>query len=252
MVAMRTLRSTNFNERAGGVRPTILILHYTGTLSGQEAEDYYMNRKSHAQSGPISPHYMIERDGVVTQFVDEDKRAWHAGKSWWDGEQDINSHSIGIELVNPGHDHGYIDFTPEQMASLEALVTGILSRNDILPCRVLGHSDIFPDVTPTRYKPDPGERLDWAWLAARGIGLWPKPQQDDYDMAAILYADETSLRNALTEYGYDPRSKTDEVIAAFQRHFQPEAHFENRAGKADAETAARLHWLLKAKNSHNP
>lgn len=247
MKNFRKLVSPHFNDRVGVIAPKILILHYTGTTTAQEAEDYYMDIKRHAQSGPVSPHYMIDRDGSVTQFVDESKRAWHAGKSWWAGDQDINSHSIGIELVNPGHDHGYIPFTQDQMDSLRVLVTDILQRNPIPPHHVLGHTDI----APTR-KPDPGELMDWPWLAAHGIGLWPKPDQDDYDMAAALYPDETSLRDAFTEYGYDPNISTTEVISAFQRHFQPEAHLQNRAGKVDADTAARLHWLLKMKNSYKP
>jgi N-acetylmuramoyl-L-alanine amidase len=252
MKNIRKLVSPNFNDRAGGIQPTILILHYTGTSTGQEAEDYYMNTKTDPKAGPISPHYMIERDGSVTQFVEEGKRAFHAGKSWWNGETDINSHSIGIELVNPGHDKGYLDFTPEQMESLSKLVKDILTRNDIPPHRILGHSDVFPHVTVDRIKPDPGEKLNWAWLASEGIGLWPQPDKDDYDMAAVLYADPVSLRQAFTEYGYDPNGSDHDVIAAFQRHFQPEAYAQKRQGLADDDTAARLHWLLKAKNAYNP
>lgn len=248
---IRKLASPNCEERHGGAQPTILIIHYTGTSTGREAEDYYMNVKTDPNAGPISPHYMIERDGSVTQFVEEDKRAYHAGKSWWDGETDINSHSIGIELVNPGHENGYIDFTPEQIESLAELVQDILTRNDIPPHRILGHSDVFPHVTEKRIKPDPGEKLNWAWLAAQGVGLWPEPEQDDYDLAAMVYGDEASLRQAFTEYGYDPSGSMEDIVAAFQRHFQPEAHIEKRAGVPDKDTAAKLHWLLKAKNAYS-
>lgn len=244
---IRKLISPNFNDRAGGAAPGILVLHYTGTQTAKEAEDYYMNIKTHAQSGPVSPHYMIDRDGAVTQFVEEDKRAWHAGQSWWDGRTDLNSHSIGIELVNPGHDWGYIPFTQPQMDALSELTREILSRHTIAAHCVLGHSDIAP--LTARKKPDPGEYFDWAWMAAQGVGLWPAPQQSDYDFGDILLSDLANFRQALTEYGYDPQVTQDEAVRAFQRHFQPEAFQARTAGTPDRETAARLHWLLKAKNS---
>lgn len=247
MHPIRKLISPNFNDRAGGVRPSILVLHYTGTDTASEAEDYYMNVKTHGKSGPISPHYMIDRDGSITQFVDEEKRAWHAGQSWWDGKSDINSHSIGIELVNPGHARQYIAFTNDQMTALAALINDILSRHDIPAHNIVGHSDISPATD--REKPDPGEKLDWEWLATQGIGLFPAPKKDDFDMADVLYADQTSLRDALTAYGYDPKVSDDEAIAAFQRHFQADAHHDKTAGIPDQETAARLHWLLNQKNA---
>ncbi|AGH98625.1 N-acetylmuramoyl-L-alanine amidase [Micavibrio aeruginosavorus] len=246
-MTMRTKNSPNFNERAGGVAPTVLILHYTGTKTAQDAEDVYMdaNPPKLKSPGPVSPHYMIDYDGTVTQFVAEDKRAWHAGASWWDGRDDINSHSIGIEIVNPGINYGYVDFTQAQMDALAILVRGILSRNPIPAHYVLGHSDI----APTR-KPDPGEKLDWAWLAARGIGLWPQPDQRDYDLGDIFLGNAADLHRALTEYGYDPRLKLDELIPAFQRHFQPDAFIDPaRRGRSDRELAARLHWLLRMKNT---
>jgi N-acetylmuramoyl-L-alanine amidase len=246
MLNIRKLISPNFNDRAGGVKPSILVLHYTGTDTAQEAEDYYMNIKTHAKAGPISPHYMIDYDGTVTQFVDEEKRAWHAGHSWWDGKSDINSHSIGIELVNPGHDRIYQPFTPAQMQSLAMLVQDILKRNDIPAYNIVGHSDIAPALN--RNKPDPGENMDWEWLATQHIGLFPAPEQDDFDMADVLYNDLSNLRRALNEYGYDPRVTDQEAIAAFQRHFQPDAHHNKIAGIPDQDTAARLHWLLHQKN----
>lgn len=248
MLNMRKLISPNFNERAGAVSPTILILHYTGTFSAQEAEDYYMNVRHHAASGPISPHYMIDKDGTITQFVAEDKRAWHAGKSWWEGYDDINSHSIGIELVNPGHDHGYHPFPQAQMDALAVLAQDILSRHQIPPHRILGHSDIAPSR-----KPDPGELMDWAWLASKGIGLWPAPGPDDYAMGDLWLAQPDGLRRAFTDYGYDPRLAQTEILRAFQRHFQPDLFQKpNLPLIADRETAGRLHWLLRSKNSTQP
>lgn len=247
MLNIRELISPNFNDRAGGVQPSILVLHYTGTDTAREAEEYYLNIRNHATVGKISPHYMIDRDGTITRFVAEEKRAWHAGHSWWDGKGDINTHSIGIELVNPGHDRTYIPFTKEQMEALAELTRGILSRHEIPAHNIVGHSDISPAAR--RNKPDPGEKLDWEWLAAEGIGLFPAPEKDDFDMVDVLYADMASLRRALNEYGYDPRVSDDEVIAAFQRHFQADAHHQGVAGIPDRETGARLHWLLNRKNA---
>lgn len=245
MLKMRKMISPNFNDRANGVKPSILILHYTGTLSAQEAEDYYMNVRRHKASGPISPHYMIDKDGTITQFVDEEKRAWHAGKSWWDGADDINSHSIGIELVNPGHERGYHPFPQAQMDALAELTKGILSRHKIPPHRILGHSDI----APTR-KPDPGELMNWAWLALKGVGLWPTPAQKDYEQGDLLLKQKDGLRKAFTAYGYDPNLALNEITRAFQQHFQTELFATpERVSTPDRDTAARLHWLLNQKNA---
>lgn len=246
---IRRLESPNYNNRVDGAKPDSAILHSTG--AGAVA-----SRRVYMQKDSVSPHYMIERNGKVTQFVDEKNRAWHAGQSWWDGEMDMNNYSIGIELVNPGPTKRYIPFTPAQMEALANLLggaSGILARYKIPAHRVLGHSDVSPD--PTRKRPDPGELMDWFWLAQRGIGLYPQPTQEDYDLSAKTLNTPESLRAAFTAYGYDPReniaSFTD-IITAFQRHFQPEAHFEKRAGIPDKDTAARLHWLLNAKNSYKP
>ncbi len=246
---IRKLISPNSNDRAGGVRPTILVLHYTGTATGKEAEDVYIdpNPPLEKSKGPVSPHYMIDRDGSITQFVDEQDRAWHAGHAWWDGRGDINSHSIGIELVNPGHRYTYLDFAKPQMESLAILVQEVLSRHDIPPHYILGHSDISP--AKDREKPDPGEKMDWAWLAERGIGLWPDPQQEDYEAAETLFAESANLRRGLTEYGYDSQVTDEEALMAFQRHFQPEAYAQNRSGQPDRKTRARLYWLLNRKRA---
>ncbi len=246
MVAIRKLISPNFNDRAGGVTPSILVLHYTGTDGADEAEEYYMNIRIDPGAGQISPHYMIDYDGRITQFVDEEKRAWHAGQSWWDGKDDINSHSIGIELVNPGHERVYTPFTGAQMDALAELAHDILGRHAIPACNIVGHSDISPATS--RKKPDPGEKLDWAWLAMRGIGLFPVPETSDFDAADRLYTDAASLRRGLNAYGYDSRVSDAEAVSAFQRHFQADAHHNGSAGVPDRDTAARLHWLLNRKN----
>jgi N-acetylmuramoyl-L-alanine amidase len=179
----------------------------------------------------VSAHYTIGRDGRVFRHVPEERRAWHAGVSWWAGERNVNARSIGIELVNPGHEFGYIPFTDEQIAALIELARGILSRHPIPPARVVGHSD----VAPAR-KEDPGELFPWKLLAESGIGVWPtlhgKASEPD-DIAAQL-----------SRYGYGIAPDVDvslaKVITAFQRHFRP----QQVNGNWDDECAAALAALL--------
>lgn len=236
---MRELSSPNFNDRKDGAQPRYLILHYTGTLDGREAEDHYMNADPDHHGGPVSPHYMVDIDGTITRFVPEDKRAWHAGRSFWGGITDMNSHSIGIEIVNPGHERGYRPFTEPQMQALIGLCKDIVTRNAIPPQNVLGHSDIAPDR-----KDDPGELFDWARLADEGIGLWPRPGLADYQAGQGWLDDRAALIDAFTRAGYDPGQTFDVLVTAFQRHYQPDVFATGRAGTPDRETVARLHWLL--------
>lgn len=230
----------HFGDRKDGVtRPAFLILHYTETDTAEHAADLLTGRRPHPQGEKVSVHYMVAEDGTVTQFVDESKRAHHAGRSYWDGVTDMNSHSIGIEIVNPGHQYGYRAFPPAQIDAVAALCKDILSRHDILPHHVLGHSDVAPGR-----KIDPGELFPWRELAAEGIGLWPAPLREDFERAA----DHESVRAALTAYGYDPRVDLSVAVAAFQRHFQPEIFATpEKVGTPDADTAARLHALLRLK-----
>ena len=184
----------------------------------------------------VSAHYCVDEDGTLYRLVDEARRAWHAGEASWAGATDINARSIGIELVNPGHSCGYRPFPEDQMAALAVLAQGILSRHPIPPRRVLGHSD----VAPAR-KQDPGELFDWAALAAEGVGLWPAPAAPPAQAPGI-----GGIQAGLAHYGYSVplHGRLDEetaaVVAAFQRHFRPEAV----TGEVDAETAARLAGLL--------
>ena len=143
----------------------MLILHYTGMPSCEDA----IRCLASPQSG-VSCHYVVDEDGAITQMVPEAFRAWHAGVSYWQGIEDINSCSIGIEIHNPGHDGAYPDFPDAQMAAVEALCLDIVDRNGIPPRRVLAHSDVAP-----RRKIDPGEKFDWAKLAQAGIGHWVEP-----------------------------------------------------------------------------
>ena len=209
--------SPNSDDR-GGVAIDMLLLHYTGMKSARDALDRLCDA-----SAKVSAHYTIDEEGAVYAHVPEARRAWHAGRSWWAGATDINSRSIGIELVNPGHEFGYREFSQAQIASLITLCHGILLRHPIPSARVLGHSD----VAPAR-KDDPGELFPWAELAKAGIGLWPDA------VAGDLGAE------ALTHYGYDPGAPQDKVITAFQRHFRPkklDSHW-------DGECAGLLAWLL--------
>lgn len=214
--------SPNFNDRQLPV--AILVLHYTGMTSGAEAIDWLANPAS-----GVSAHYVVAEDGTVIQMVDEAKRAWHAGRSYWRGITDVNSASIGIEIVNPGHEFGYVPFPGPQMDDVHALVAGICARHAITPGNVVGHSDI----APTR-KEDPGELFDWPRLARAGLAAAPKPCMDPN------WSDPGTLA-ALGRYGYDITTPEAAVIA-FQRHHRP-AKFD---GVIDAETRTILKGLLLA------
>ncbi len=155
--------SPNHDARPAGGAVDILVLHYTGMKTADEALARLCD-----PAAKVSAHYTIGRDGRVFAHVPEDRRAWHAGVSFWAGETNVNARSIGIELVNPGHEFGYAPFPEAQIASLIDLAHGIVTRHPIPPRRVLGHSD----VAPAR-KMDPGELFPWRHLAEFGIGLWP-------------------------------------------------------------------------------
>jgi N-acetylmuramoyl-L-alanine amidase len=208
--------SPNHDERTAPV--DMLVLHYTGMASGQGALDRLCD-----PDAKVSAHYTIDEDGTIYAHVAEDRRAWHAGLSHWAGVDDVNARSIGIELVNPGHEYGYRAFPDAQITALIALSRDILARHAIAPSRVLAHSD----VAPAR-KEDPGELFPWQKLADEGIGLWPQASQSDIGT------------DALTRYGYDPNALLDKVIIAFQRHFRP----AKLDGKWDAECAGLLASLL--------
>lgn len=216
--------SPNFDIRRGGA-VDMLVLHYTGMRSGAEALERLLDPEA-----KVSAHYVVEEDGTIHALVPEGRRAWHAGLSWWRGETDINSRSVGIEIVNPGHEFGYRAFPDRQIEAVIRLSLGVLSRHSIAPRNVVGHSDI----APTR-KQDPGELFPWARLKTYGIGLWPFEGGEQADLEAEV------VLTMLTAYGYDVREPAA-AIAAFQRHFRP----ERVDGIADAETTGRLHRLLAA------
>ncbi len=221
-------RSPNFDER-NGARPSLIILHYTGMETAQGA----LKRLSEPDS-KVSAHYTVDEDGSVYIHVDEDKRAWHAGYSFWQGETDINKISVGIEIVNPGHEWGYRPFTGAQMKTLIPLCKEIMQRWDIEPENVLGHSD----VAPAR-KQDPGEYFPWHELARHGVGVWPVASDEDAVKAAGI-----NIERALHDCGYDHRVKLRDNITAFQRHYVPEAFANGHAGEGDSLTKTRLYALL--------
>ena len=210
--------SPNHDDR-GGAPIDMLVLHYTGMTSGAAA----LERLCDAQAR-VSAHYTIDEDGTVYRHVPEDRRAWHAGVSHWAGISNVNARSIGIELVNPGHEYGYRAFPDVQVASLIRLSQGIVMRHPIATSQVLAHSD----VAPAR-KEDPGELFHWEKLAAAGIGLWPQGSAGEVGPEGLV------------RYGYDPDAPQDKVITAFQRHFRP----TRLDGKWDAECAALLASLIR-------
>jgi N-acetylmuramoyl-L-alanine amidase len=220
--------SPNFDARPEGTEITLLVLHYTGMVSGEAALACMCDPAS-----KVSAHYMVEEDGRIFQLVAEHHRAWHAGISGWRGMQNLNHCSIGVEIVNPGHEFGYRPFPMPQMEAVAELCRGILSRHPIPPRNVVAHSDI----APTR-KEDPGELFDWAWLARQGVGLWWK-------MGEALPDGILSVRDALAAYGYPftsgEEAELQAVIRAFQRHFVP----SYITGKWNAECENRLRNLIK-------
>lgn len=206
--------SPNYNERQFG-DPSMVIIHYTGMTSSLAALERLCSKDAE-----VSAHYLINEQGDIYQLVDEEKRAWHAGLSYWNGEVDINSLSIGIELVNKGHELGYENFPKPQMENLIALCQMIKKKYSIQDKYFLGHSDIAPDR-----KIDPGEKFDWKLLSQNGLGLWPELEEnqnlkDSFSKDQLMYY--------LKYIGYGMRKKTDTqeeyhyISKAFQRHYQPQ------------------------------
>jgi N-acetylmuramoyl-L-alanine amidase len=231
--------SPNHDGRPAGAAIDMLVLHYTGMPTAEEALARLCDPEA-----KVSAHYTIDRTGRIWRHVPEERRAWHAGVSFWAGEKNVNARSIGIELVNPGHEFGYVPFTDEQIAALAELAQGILKRHPILPRHILGHSD----VAPSR-KTDPGELFPWQTLAASGIGLWPSfspPPCGEVRRAqpARVGGEGADFATSLSRFGYGVPPQVgvplEAVITAFQRHFRPSCI----DGVADAECAAILAALL--------
>ncbi|MGN6621129.1 MAG: N-acetylmuramoyl-L-alanine amidase [Sphingomonas sp.] len=217
--------SPNFNERQLPV--SMVVLHYTGMESAEAALERLTD-----PAAEVSAHYLIDEDGTIHRLVAEDKRAWHAGKAHWRGITDVNSASIGIELVNPGHEYGYREFAPAQIEALIPLLADIKDRYEITRGNIVGHSD----VAPTR-KQDPGELFPWGQLARLRLAL-PRPTKNLMDP---LWSDAGFLL-ALERFGYEVTDKLAAVVA-FQRRFRPELI----DGEIDGECRCLLLALLLPK-----
>ena len=236
--AVIDLSSPNWDERPADAGPVdTLVLHYTGMVSADAALTRLTDRRA-----KVSAHWCIGEDGTVWRLVADERRAWHAGTSEWRGRRSMNDFSIGIELVNPGHEHGYRPFPPAQMDALLDLASAIVARHPIDPRNVVAHSDI----APTR-RQDPGELFDWERLAATGIGLWPQGVVQPSQQGCVLRQGDSGVaarrqQERLRAVGYglaadgDFGPATAAVVRAFQRHFR-QARVD---GIIDAGTDAAL------------
>ncbi len=236
--------SPNVDERAEGRPPDMILLHYTGMKTGEAALERLCTREA-----KVSAHYVVFESGRIVQCVPETMRAWHAGVSSWAGETDINSRSIGIEIVNPGHEFGYRDFPLRQIAAVISLCKSIVTRRGPISAeRVLAHSD----VAPSR-KQDPGEKFPWELLNDSGIGHWVRAAPLNLDGATIQPGDQGEavmrLQRTFSIYGYGIDESglyddtTRDVVAAFQRHFRP-ARVD---GIADPSTLLTLRALIETR-----
>lgn len=231
--------SPNHTERRDGLRPDMLILHYTGMGTGEAAMRWLC-----APESEVSCHYLVHEDGRIVQMVPEEKRAWHAGAGSWRGRDDINSRSIGIEIVNVGHGNGYPDFPTAQIDAVTRLCADCVARWAIRPEFVLAHSD----VAPAR-KSDPGEKFPWLQLFSAGIGhaVDPAPLRGGrYFGLGDRGEPVAAYQSLLAAYGYGLPcdgtfdDATRQATVAFQRHFRQ----ERVDGIADASTIETLHRLL--------
>ncbi|MFN3912558.1 N-acetylmuramoyl-L-alanine amidase [Hyphomonas sp.] len=231
---MRLEHSPSPNHDARRHKVDLLVLHYTGMQSGQAALDRMRDPEA-----KVSAHYMVWEDGRIVQLVEDSRRAWHAGVSSWNGDDDLNSRSIGIEIVNGGHDFplpgGALPPYPDvQIDAVISLAQTLVTRHDIPQSRVVAHSDIAP-----KRKIDPGEHFPWPRLAAAGIGLWP----EEASGAGCVWmgGDPGGLNRQLGAIGYDI-SDVSAALRAFQRRFLPDAV----TGLADARTLRRLAHVAEA------
>lgn len=217
LLSVRERLSPNQDDRPAGVPTDMLILHYTGMRTAREAIDRLCDPVAR-----VSSHYVVDEDGIILRLVPEERRAFHAGVSHWRGHSDLNGRSIGIEIVNPGHEWGYSDFPALQMAAVCDLCLEILARHPIPARNVVAHSDVAPDR-----KDDPGEKFDWQGLAANGVGLWPE------DGSADPVSD---VWEALSNIGYRVDLDLSILLRAFQRHWWQDAV----SGVVDAGTQRRI------------
>ena len=236
--------SPNFDLR-GGRDIELIVLHYTGMRTALAALERLCDR-----AAKVSAHYMIDEQGRILRLVREEHRAWHAGRSHWRGEDDVNAISLGIELVNGGHDFGLPPYPEAQMEALLQLLDHLCHRFDISRREIVGHSDVAFER-----KQDPGEKFDWEWLYAHGFGIWPAAMPPPAEEEPLAPGSEgeavRTLQRQLATFGYGLRDDghygplTQAAIAAFQRHFNQ----KSVTGRADPDTRARLDWLIR---EHRP
>lgn len=246
-LTQQIIASPNHNARRSTRLPMLLVLHYTGMPTAGSALERLCDEQSE-----VSAHYFVDEQGLVLQLVPESRRAWHAGKSYWAGETDINSCSIGIEIAHKGHefapDSGLEAFPNTQIKSLIQLARDICARHGISPHHVLAHSDVAP-----MRKMDPGETFPWDYLAAHGVGVLPlEVSQKNTHPPPLELGDKgqdvLAFKQMLTRYGYGPLDKEpiydtylETIVRAFQRHFRQ----QRIDGIADRETQHILAELLK-------
>ncbi len=230
--------SPNFGERKGVKSPDMIVLHYTGMKTAQGALDWLC-----AEESQVSCHYLVLEDGDIVQLVAEDKRAWHAGKSCWHGEHDINSRSVGIEIANPGHEHGYVDFPRVQMVSVVELVGDIVKRNSIPAAGIVAHSDIAP-----LRKEDPGERFDWQMLHRAGLGVWVEPvalcegavlQSGDKGSRVLAYQQALKQLGFAIDLTGEFDASTRACTIAFQRRYR-QTRIDGVGDLSTVKTLARV------------
>jgi len=217
--------SPNFDARDHPI--SMIVLHYTGMKDAATAIARLRDPES-----KVSCHYLVDEDGTILRMVPEEKRAWHSGRSWWRGISGVNGASVGIEIVNPGHEHGYRPFPEEQIDALVRLVAEVKQRHNITRGNVVGHSD----VAPAR-KQDPGELFPWSRLARHRLAL-PRPTHNLMDPCWT----DAGFLLALERFGYDVSDRLAAVVA-FQRRFRPEL----LDGTIDGECRAILLALLLPK-----
>lgn len=247
---IRSTPSPNWNERpvivGDAVTIDTVILHYTGMKTGTEAIERLC-----APESQVSAHYVIEEDGIMHQLVEVQRRAWHAGVSAWQGRSNLNDTSIGIEMVNPGHEFGYRSFPEPQVESLLGLLQHLKERYSIPAARFIGHSDVAPDR-----KQDPGELFPWQQLATRGFGLWADCERNDKTIMAkrgMMGPEIASLNKSLRNIGYSVSpseefsKETHDALLAFQRHWRP----EEVSGLLDRGTFNALANIEKQTDKHD-
>ncbi|MDP2355291.1 MAG: N-acetylmuramoyl-L-alanine amidase [Beijerinckiaceae bacterium] len=245
--------SPNHGERIGCATPDMILLHYTGAPAGAQREEWLRDPGGQALAWLVNPlasvsaHYLVREDGCIVQLVSETRRAWHAGRASWLGLTDINSCSIGIEIVNLGHEAGLPEFPQAQVAAVTALCKSAMGRHGIAPWRVLAHSDVAPGR-----KVDPGERFPWDALAREGVGLWTPEAPSAPGGRVYLEGDEgqpvRALQAMFALFGYGAQitgvfdAQTKAVVEAFQRHWRR----SRIDGVADVSTVATLRDLIAA------